>query len=206
MRKAVSIFIIATLVCLSLFGQTKKDSLYVFVGKKIEVVGFKQKLDSNEIPFDRAFKAKYQVIQNLYGSYRKDTIEFEAYDHYGKPAFSQYEYVLLFVSNYNGNLYHEKYQYFDVYKTKNGRWASSYKARDYGHSNNTNTTVKPEIIDFVDVVSYEIRSRNKDEIENIFPAPYYKIENDKAVVIWGNYIEELFELKKAGVLKARGIF
>jgi len=206
MRKAVSIFIIATLVCLSLFGQTKKDSLYVFVGKKIEVVGFKQKLDSNEIPFDRAFKAKYQVIQNLYGSYRKDTIEFEAYDHYGKPAFSQYEYVLLFVSNYNGNLYHEKYQYFDVYKTKNGRWASSYKARDYGHSYNTNTIVKPEIIDFVDVISYEIRSRNKDEIENIFPAPYYKIENDKAVVIWGNYIEELFELKKAGVLKARGIF
>lgn len=206
MTRPVSIFIIATLVCFKSFGQTKKDSLYVFVGKKIEVVGFKQKLDSNEIPFDAAFKAKYVVIQNLYGNYNKDTIEFEAYDHYGKPAFSHYDYVLLFVSNYNGKLYHEKYQYFDVYKTKNGRWASGYKAGDYGHSYNKNTTVKPERIDFVEEVSYKIKSRNKEEIETIFPSPYYKIENDKAIVVWGNYIEQLFELKKTGILKARGFF
>jgi len=113
---------------------------------------------------------------------------------------------LLFVSNYNGNLYHEKYQYFDVYKTKNGRWASSYRIGDYGHPYNKNTCVRPEIIDFADEVSYKIRSRNEKEIESLFPAPYYKIENDKAIVIWGNYIEQLFELKKSGILKARGIF
>lgn len=206
MQKTISVLIIATLFSLSIFGQTKKDSLYVFVGKKIEVVGFEQRHDSDEILFGRAFKAKYQVIQSLYGSYSKDTIEFEVYDHYGKPAFSQYDYVLLFVSKINGKHYHEKYQYFDVYKTKNGRWASGFKARDYGHSYNTSTNVKPEIIDFVDEISYDIRSRNKDEIKLIFPAPFYKIEDDKAIVIWGNYVEELFELKKAGILKARGIF
>jgi len=89
MSKAVSIFIIAIFICFASLGQTKKDSLYVFVGKKIEVAGFKQKLDSNEIAFDAAFKAKYKIVQNLYGNYNKDTIEFEVYDHYGKPAFSQ---------------------------------------------------------------------------------------------------------------------
>lgn len=206
MIKFVFIFITVTLVCVSSFGQTKKDSLYVFVGKKIEVIGFKQKLDTNEIPFDAAFKAKYEVIQNLYGNYNKDTIEFEAYDHYGKPAFSNYDYVLLFVSNYNGKLYHEKYQYFDVYKTTNGRWASGYAVRDYGHSYNKNTTVKPEKIGFVEEVSYKIRSRNKQEIETNFPSPYYKVENNMAIVVWGNYIEQLFELKKTGILKARGFF
>jgi hypothetical protein len=206
MVKAVSIVITVTFICLTLFGQTKKDSLYVFVGKKISVKGFKQKLDSNEIPFDGAFKAKYEVVQNLYGNYTRDTIEFEAYDHYGKPAFSHYDYVLLFVSNYNGKLYHEKYQYFDVYKTRNGRWASSYKVGDYGHAYNKNTCVKPERIDFIDEISYKVRTRNKEEIERIFPSPYYRIENDKATAIWGNYIEQLFELKKTGVLKARGIF
>jgi hypothetical protein len=206
MTKAVSILIIATLLCLTSFGQTKKDSLYVFVGKKIEVVGFKQKLDSNEIAFDAAFKAKYEIVQNLFGHYTKDTIEFEAYDHYGKPAFSQYDYVLLFVSNYNGKLYHEKYQYFDVYKAKNGRWASSYKIGDYGHPYNKNTPVKPELINFVNQVTYKLPSRNKEEIERIYPTPYYRIDNDKAIAIWGNYIEELFELKKTGILKARGFF
>jgi hypothetical protein len=33
-----------------------------------------------------------------------------------------------------------------------------------------------------------------------------KIENDRAIAVWGNYIEHLFELKKTGVLKARGFF
>lgn len=206
MTRAVSISIIATFICLTSFGQTKKDSLYVFVGKKIEVIGFKQKLDSNEIPFDAAFKAKYEVIQNLYGHYDKDTIEFEAYDHYGRPAFSHYDYVLLFVSNYNGKLYHEKYQYFDVYKTKTGQWASSYKTGDYAHPYNKNTPVKPEKIDFADEVSYKLPSRNKEEIERLFPTPFYRIDNDRAIAIWGNYIEQLFELKKSGVLKARGFF
>jgi hypothetical protein len=206
MTKLVTIFIILTVNCLTSYGQTKKDSLYVFVGKKIEVVGFKQKLDSNEIAFNAAFKAKYLVIQNLYGNYNKDTIEFEAYDHYGIPAFSKYDYVLLFVSNYNGKLYHEKYQYFDVYKTKNGRWASGYNVGDYGHSYNKNTTVKPELIDFTSEVSYKIRGGNKEENEQRFPSPYYKIVGDKAIVVWGNYVEQLFELKKSGILKARGIF
>src|SRR5262249_36197486 len=122
--------------------------------------------------------------------------EFDTYDHYGIPAFSKYEYVLLFVSNYNGKLYHEKYQYFDVYKTKNGRWANSYKVEDYKHEFNKNTKVKPELINFVKEVSYNIKGFSKEDIKYLFPSPYFKILGDKAIAVWGNYAEQLFELKK----------
>ena len=155
---------------------------------------------------DARFIAKYKILQQVYGTFKSDTIEFLVFDHYGTPAFSKYKHAMLFVSGYNGKLYHEKYQYFDIYKTKNGRWASSYKVDDYHHIFNKNTKVKPELIDFVKQVSYDLKGRSKEDIEYLFPSPYFKIDGQKAIAVWGNYVEELFELKKTGVLKARGIF
>jgi hypothetical protein len=223
MTKPVSIFIFLTFTALISFGQTKKDSLYVFVGEKIEVKEWPQpktieSIDTTivngnttiskrvSLSMDGRFIAKYKILQQVYGKFKADTIEFLAFDHYGTPAFSKYKYVMLFVSNYNGKLYHEKYQFFDVYKTKDGRWASSYKVGDYQHDYNKNTTVKPELIDFVKQVSYNIKGRNKEDIDYLFPSPYFKIVGQKAVAVWGNYIDELFELKKGGILKARSIF
>lgn len=66
-------------------------------------------------------KARYLILQPVYGHYDQDTFEFEAYDHYGIPAFAAYEHLLLYVSNVQGRLIHEKYQYADVYRTRNGR-------------------------------------------------------------------------------------
>ncbi|MFT3705130.1 MAG: hypothetical protein QM802_22375 [Agriterribacter sp.] len=204
-------------------GQTKKDSLYVFVGEKIEVKEWPQpktieSIDTTivngdtiiskrvSLSMDSRFIARYKILQQVYGTFKSDTIEFLAFDHYGTPAFSKYKYVMLFVTNYNGKLYHEKYQYFDVYKTKSGRWASSYKVGDYEHDYNKSTTVKPELIDFVKQVSYNIKGRSKEDIDYLFPSPYFKIVGQKAVAVWGNYVAQLFELKKGGILKARGIF
>jgi len=206
MKKSFCVAILLVFHCAIIFCQTRKDSLYVFVGKKIEIVKFEIPHDTSEIVLDEGFKAKYQIIQNVYGNYNKDTIEFEVFDHYGIPTFSKYDYVLLFVGNYNGKLYHEKYQYFDVYKTKNGRWASSYNFSEYAY--NKNTTVKPEPIDFLDEVSYKLNlnQKNKDRYEKMFAPPYYKIVGDKAIAVWGNYVEQLFELKKGRTLKSRGYF
>jgi hypothetical protein len=212
-----------SLLCCKSFGQTKKDSLYVFVGEKVEVSEVSYPSLTNSIDtliengdttyrklvslnMDSKFLARYKVRQVLYGSYASDTIEFVAYDHYGTPAFSKYQTVLLYVQNYNGRLVHQKYQYADVYKTKSGRWASTYKAEDYKHEFNQTTTVKPEKIDFLEKVAYDIKGRGKQNIEEWFPSPFYKIKRNKAIAVYGNYVEELFELKKHGVLKARGIF
>lgn len=179
-----------------------QNHLIAFVGEKIEV---------KEIPyepgdFDAGFIAKYKVLQMVYGNYTKDTIEFEASDHYGTPPFSEYKNVLLFVVEDEGKYYHEKYMYNDVYITRSGKWAGSYAGGDYGHEFNYNTTVKPQKINFLEEVSYNIEGRTKEEAEIIFPKPYYKISRDKAIAVYGNYIEELFRLKKEGFLTARKLF
>ena len=170
-------------------------------------------LDFKEMPYvegsmDGKFYAKYKVLQRIYGKYSTDTIEFTAYDHDGLPEFSRYKNAMLFVSKYKKKYYHVKYQYFDVYKTIDNRWASSYKEYDFNHSYNENTTVKPEKINFIEPVKYStIRKFYNGESDTInYPAPYYKTINDSAIAIYGNYIEELFKLKKEGILTARSLF
>lgn len=206
MRYKTSSIAFALFWSLVTFGQSKKDSIYVFVGEKISVTRFHPE-DSDSIIYDSGVKAKYKVIQMIYGSYSYDTIEFEAYDHYGRFRFSNFKNVLLFVSNENGKLYHEKYMFVDVYKTKNGRWAGSYQSADFNHVLNKNINIKPEPIEFIGEVSYEIPQWvTQDEALQGYPSPYFIIRDRKALVVWGNYVEELFELKQKGYLKSRGIF
>ena len=153
---------------------------------------------------DEAFKAQYKVIQRVYGNYEKDTIDFTAYDHMGVPAFSKFSNVLLFVSNHGGKYYHEKYQYFDVYKTKEGRWASCgdpYKFDDYHRKN-----LKAVRLEFTEPVSFDLSTLNDERIKKLYPEPYFIINDKSALCIMGTYVGELFQVKKEGVLKARGIF
>ncbi len=181
----------------------RNNTLFVFVGEKISVVPIPQKRGD----FDLGVKAKYKVLQRVYGSYDKDIIDFIAYSHYGMPSFSKYKNVLLFLSEEEGNYYQEKYMYNDVYKTKDGRWAGSYPD-DYAHRLNKKTTVKPEIIEFAEEVSYPINVTGEDgeDMIHFYPKPYFKTTGNKAIAVYGNYIEELFKLKKDGVLSARGLF
>ena len=182
----------------------RNNKLFVFVGEKMDV----QSLPADPGSMDGGFRAKYKILLPVYGSYSGETIEFTAYDHYGWPAFASYKNVLLFISEYQGKYYHEKYQYFDVYKTKNGRWASPYKAEDYNHVYNTQTTIKPEVIEFAETVKYALHFKGPDgtEFKMSYPVPYYATKGDSAISIYGNYVEELFALKKSGVLAARGLF
>lgn len=181
----------------------RKNRLIAFVGEKIEVT----ELPYEEGSMDGKFYAKYKIPQRVYGKYLKDTIEFIAYDHYGIPQFSKFKNVLLFVSEYKGKYYDEKYMYNYVYLTKDGRWAGSY-SDDYSHSYNENTTIKPEIIEFAEEVSYpvKIKSADGEEYEPSYPEPYYRKVGDKAIAVYGNYVKDLFKLKKDGYLTARQLF
>jgi hypothetical protein len=211
-----------SLIFLKSIGQSKKDSLFVFVGEKIEVIKVNENpiketpdtlIEGNDTSYitrvsysmDGKYFAKYKILKPVYGSFAKDTIEFVSYDHYGTPGFSKYKNVLLYVVlNEEGKFYHVKYQYADVYLAKNGRWASGYKYYDYRDS--ANAAVQPEKINFKKQISYKVNDIEKSEIERWYPKPYYKIKDNKAFVVYGNYIEELFLLKKNSVLKARGFF
>ncbi len=101
-----------------------EKNLFAFIGKKISVNEFDPNennsfytIDSltNEIikhtsvVMDRAFRATYQVIQPVFNDLQLDTIEFIAYDHYGRPAFENYPYVILYLSKAeDGQYFHQK--------------------------------------------------------------------------------------------------
>jgi len=192
----------------SSYGEEQiKPELYVFVGQKIEVVEFQPEEEEGWISWDYAFKAKYKVLENVYGDLKVDTIEFTAYDHYGIPPFSEYEYVLLYLAKHDGEFYHEKYLFSPLYKTKDNQWAGIYSS-DYLHPYNKNTKIRPEKIDFepdvVRDIGEIIEKYSDDEIKEWFPEPYFRIEGNKAIAEYGNYIPELIQLKKDSVLKARG--
>lgn len=213
MKHSLLLIILFLLSCITIKSQTRKDSLYVFVGEKIKMEEIPYKIDTLpdgrvEIPMDAGFNCEYRIIENVYGNYPSDTIKFKAYDHYGVPTFSTYENVMLFVSIApDGTLYHNKYQYFNLYKTKDGKWASPYSTYDYEHPYlKDQTDIKPERIKFDPSVSYDISKMKDADIKYWFPSKYYSIKKGKVYPKYGNYIPELFELKKRGILQARGIF
>ena len=117
--------------------QNESVNLYAFIGQKISVTEFdpnennKRKvidpisgdtLIQQSYIMDSGFRAKYRIVKNVFNELKTDTIEFIAYDHYGRPGFENFENVLLYISlnQEKGNYYHQKYQFDPLKKTKNG--------------------------------------------------------------------------------------
>lgn len=182
---------------------------FVFIGEKIKLQSVEEKNYCNMSIIDRKFKAEYKIIESLYGAYPKDTIHFVAYDHYGFPPFGEYQNVMLFVSQYCGENFHVKYQYFPVYKTIDNRWAAPYPIFEYSKLDSS-LKIKPEKIQFQEPLVFDLTPssspgsiRRRKQIS--YPEPFYKTENGKVTAIYGNYAPELFELKRKTVLKSSGI-
>lgn len=182
---------------------TLPTNVYVFVGQKLKVDYEPEPYYCNVETMDSRFNAEYKILEKEIGQYNKDTISFTVFDHYGKPAFSKYETVLLFVSEYCDKLFHEKYQYFDLYKTADNKWASPgdpYKYDSYHKKNLVAQSIK-----FADSVWFDISKLSKVAVKQQYPESFYKIEGLKAIPIKGSYVDELITVKKDGVLKARKI-
>jgi len=114
-------------------------NLYAFIGEKISVIEFdpnenniRSEIDSINgdtirrmtYIMDSGFRNKYKVVKNVFNDLKTDTIEFVAYDHYGRPKFENYTNVILYISlnKTKTHFYHQKYQFDPVIKTKNGTW------------------------------------------------------------------------------------
>lgn len=184
--------------------QKKPSNFYIFIGEKINLEYQKEPYYCNTVMFDSGFKSTYKIEKNIYNNYPKDTIVFTAFDHYGTPNFSKYKYALLFVSEYCGKLYHEKYQYFDLYKTKNGKWASPGNPYKYDNQIKEKNIVSKKIA-FEKTVWFDVSKLSTVQTEREYPSEFYKIVDNKAFPIKGTYVEDLIKIKKNGVLKARKI-
>ncbi len=188
------------------FKCDKEPILFAFAAKKISLEHKPPEPYCDQVIFNHHFIAKYKVIENVYGNIQEDTIIFSVFDHYGWPKFKSYENVLLYVSKHCDIFIHEKYQYQDIYKTKNGKWASPYFNDDYRYSEQ-GFSISPKKIEFENPVIFEYT--NNDSIEWLkkrYPEPYYKIDNGEVIALYGNYLDELFEMKKLTILKSRGFF
>lgn len=122
----------------SFYLENKDVNLVAFIGQKISIDQF----DPNEgkvgekvydsisgdtvirksFIMDLGFRCQYKIIKNVFNDPNIDTINFVAYDHYGKPSFSEYDTVLLYVSkSIDGNYYfHQKYQFDYLEQNSNG--------------------------------------------------------------------------------------
>ncbi|WP_413665373.1 hypothetical protein ACG1BZ_09350 [Microbulbifer sp. CNSA002] len=200
----LAILLISLIISGSALSDTEGSKYFVFIGQRISLEPVPPK--EGEVLFDSQFLATYRIVDPYRGAYQGSEIEFTVFDHYGRPPFSNYEHVLLYVVKHDGRYYHSKYQFTPVYKTKSGKWAGAYAVYDYTHSYNENTKIKPVRIEFSEPVVIDITGYEKEDIIKWFPEPYYKIEGGSAVAVYGNYIDELFLLKQNGVLKARGDF
>lgn len=208
MRYMLLLFIPLFFTTNNLIAQTKDDSLYVFVGEKISVERIND--PSKRIMFDAAFITRYKIVQKIYGNYKADTITFKTFDHYGTPLFSKYKNVLLFVHNYKDSLYHVKYQYFDVYKTMNGRWATVGDPYWFGDKPG-DKRVKAVKVDFVDDLCFDalynpMTYYPRFGVPNRVVEPYFQIDGCKGKPTLGTYAEDLFLIKKNTTLKGFGFF
>lgn len=186
----------------------KPTKLYVFIGKKIKVWASPPS-HCNAFALDSRAFAKYLVIKNIYGDFKKDTIQFTSYSHSSplpqnyipfKANFADYEYCLLYVLKYKGELIQVKYLFDDVYLTKEGKWASPLKPKGLFHSISPDL-FKPEKINFVTPIEFEYEDRFYKEIYQNFPATYNTIIDGKITVNYGYYVEDLFKIRKAKWLK-----
>jgi hypothetical protein len=180
---------------------TVPAKFYAFIAERLSITPINT---CEQFTFNDGVDCRYKVIKNLYGNYKHDTANFKAYYHEGPPSFARFKYIIVFVSEYCGQLYQEKYQFFDVYQTKNGRWASP------GDPYRFDKYIKDKVVKAVPL-SFDA-SLSFDTAFNIsrpsitYEEPYFETREGKAYPLMGAYAEDLFEIKKDGVLKARKIF
>lgn len=187
--------------------ENEGKKLLIFIGEKIEV-----KEDTTvyfiDLPYGQ-YKCRYKILEVICGNYDKKEISFIAYDHYGMPAFSDYETSLLYVYNKptsNDSFYHVNYQYDALYKTKDGKWASPYSFMNYDIEDTAIKKIKLHKVEYAEDVSFDVKGMSRQSLNRFYPSPYYTITNKKATAHYGNYIDELVQLKKDGDLKEWGFY
>lgn len=187
----------------------KPTKLYVFIGKKIKVWESPSS-HCNGFPLNPRILSRYLVVKNIYGNFKKDTIQFTTYPPHLAPKqqnyvpfktfFADFEYCLLYVLEYKDELLQTRYVFDDVYMTTEGKWATPLKPKGLYN------TISPGIdklkkIDFVTPIEFAYDEKFEKQIKQNFSEAYTKISDGKILVTHGVYAEDIFEIRKTGALK-----
>lgn len=186
-------------------GVAPGQNLAVFVGRKLELQEIQPDVPPGRLLMDEVFRARYKVLQVYCGDLTTPEVEFEVADHYGRPVFENFDTVLLFLSRAKGKWYHEKYQFQDVYATSDGSWAGC--GDPYKYENDVNRgPLRARPIEFKQRVTFPLRGLSRDEIRERYPADLYERRGDRVLCRAGAPLDDLFAVKRDGVLKARELF
>lgn len=187
----------------------KPTKLYVFIGKKIKTWETPPSY-CNGFPLSSRILSKYLVVKNIYGDFKKDTIQFITFPPHSahipqnyipfKTSFAEYDFCLLYVLEYTDELFQSRFVFDDVYMTTEGKWATPLKPKGLYNSVSPDL-YKPEKINFVRPIEFEYEDRFYKEIYQNFPAAYNTVSDGKITVNYGYYVEDLFEIRKTGALK-----
>lgn len=200
------------------------DKVLAFVGKKISITEFDPHEEDPETPgdgseleivvviMDAAYQVRYRILELVHGDFEEKFVDFEAYDHYGRVAFSKNKIALIYLSEHDGALYHIKYQYDDVYPTRGGRYAGCgdpYQ-RLMGREKvdrrplleiNFSSPVIFQISDHLvpdegtEYASPEEAKKINKEVRARFSSPVFEVDGDRATCKLGVYSDELFRIK-----------
>ena len=123
--------------------------------------------------FNLHFVAKYRIRDRVFGEYGEAEIEFSVYDHYGTPPLFNYATALLYISRSDGEWVLEKYQFHDVYRTSDGRWASCgdpYKWETDFHRG----PLKAVPLSFTPRLTFPVSHLSRKEIAERYPPAYFE--------------------------------
>ncbi len=191
------------------------DKTLAFVGRKVTVaqmVGGAE--DPNVIVLDLGFAARYEILELVHGDYDRRFIDFEAYDHYGYPRFAEGDIAMIYVAEHDGRLYHRKYQWDPVHRTRDGRYA--YCGDRYlklYEEERSEVAPKPlESLEFARPVIVSISGQmipkdrrdsydeedieqNMAEVKAFYSEPAFKVRGDRAICKMGVYADELYRIR-----------
>jgi hypothetical protein len=146
--------------------------------------------------------ATCKILNLFQGNLKEKNISFVVPDKNDKTYLLSHNHVLLFLIEKNGDYHLLKNQLTDVFLTKKDRWASPYSYEDYKFFGKCHIGIKLHKIKFKEKPIYDLNNYTTENIAKRYPSPYYKINNNKATAIYGNYVEDLIEVKMKGILES----
>lgn len=195
------------------------DKTLAFVGRKVKVA---QMIGSDNDPdvivMDLGFAARYEILELVHGAYDRRFIDFEAYDHYGYPRFAKEDVAMIYVAEREGGLYHRKYQWDPVRRTKDGRYAycgdryltlSEEERRDVVRrpieplefARPVVVSISAQMIPKARRADYDAEAieENRAEVKAFYSAPAFDVKGDRAICKLGVYADELYRIRNEAV-------
>ena len=153
------------------------------------------------VSFDTGYEARYRVVQRVSGQLDGDEVHISIHSHRGYPAMALHPHALLFVGQHEGKNFLHRYQGYPVHATKDGGWAHCGDA-DTRRDDAPSRALRAQ--DFaVDFGSAAQLAEDADHEK--YPLDAFKVENDRIVCPRGIALDDLYELVRNGVMKARGV-